>query len=114
MKLQRLLCDHKSEVGTYRILTILIADAGLGNVYFLEYTFVENPMNIWCGACPVWWMSYFTHDVVDVVYTIIYKLKCTKCIFFPFYDWTVQIEGSASKVCGRCLLYLSVDIYISG
>ena len=54
MKLQRLLCDHKSGVGTYRILTIFIAGAGLGNVYFLEYTFVENPVNIW-------WMSYFTH-----------------------------------------------------
>ena len=52
-------------------LTIFIAGAGLGNVYFLEYTFVENPVNIW-------WMSYFTHNVVDVVYTIIYKLKCTK------------------------------------
>ena len=34
-------------------------------VWWMSY-FMDGVVDVWCGGCLVWWMSFFAHGVVDV------------------------------------------------
>ena len=34
-------------------------------VWWMSY-FMDSVVDVWCGGCLVWWMSFFAHGVVDV------------------------------------------------
>ena len=65
---------------------------------------VVDVVDIRCGGCLVWWMSYFTHGVVDVLWwmssmvDVLFYMQCGGCLVW----W---MSGVVDVGCGECLVW---------
>ena len=71
---------------------------------------MSDVVDVWCSGCLVWWMSHFTHGVVDVL--------CGGCHFLPIVWWlSGVVDVLFYPWCGGCLVWWMssvVDVCVVG